>query len=113
MVKLRIFGFLILIAGIVCLFISNYIMEQVNEGKLQVAAGEKKVQQGQQMFSGNPLSEQIGGALTNSANKKIAKGKQQIGYYENVANNFENAGYIGIIVGAGFVLYSFFGKKKR
>jgi hypothetical protein len=112
---LRILGILILIAGIGCIFASNYITSQVNQGKIQIAHGEKAVSQGQQLFSFNPVAKQVGQGLTNSAGKKIKEGKQQISEYEALAAQLMTGGIVGCILGAGFIITSFFvkGKKSR
>ena len=38
----RIIGIVVCIAGVVLLFISNYIKNQVTEGKEQIAAGKER-----------------------------------------------------------------------
>lgn len=110
---LRIVGILVVIAGIVSLFVSNYISEQVEEGRGQVAGGERKVKQAQQLFSFNPVTKQVGEGLTGSAQKKIAMGKEQIAYYEQMAQTLQIGGIVGIVAGAGLFLFSFSKKKKR
>jgi hypothetical protein len=113
MKTLRVLGVLILVAGIASILFSNYITTQVLEGKGQIQAGEQKVKQSQQLFSGNPVSQQIGQGLTGGANKKIAQGKEQIAYYENLAETLNTAGIVAIVVGAGLFLFSFFMRKKK
>jgi hypothetical protein len=113
MKTLRIVGILILIAGIAAILFSNYITAQVRTGKLKISEGEKKVSQGKQLFSMSPATQEVGGMLSKSADQKIAEGKQQVGYYEQLASNLQVGGIIGCIIGAGLVLYSFVGGKKR
>lgn len=110
---LRILGILILIAGIGCIFASDYITSQVNQGKIQVAKGEKVVNQGKQLFSLNPVAKQVGQGLTNSAEKKINEGKQQINEYEALAAQLMTGGIVGCVLGAGLIIISFFGKGKK
>jgi hypothetical protein len=113
MKTLRVLGILILLAGIASLMTSNYITGQVEEGKGQIKAGEQKVKQGQQLFSGNPVGQQIGQGLMGGANKKIAQGKEQIAYYEHLAETLNTAGIVALVVGGGLFLFSFTMKKKK
>ncbi len=108
----RIIGLIVLLAGIGSLMLSNYISNQVLEGKGQIAAGEKKVEQGKSLFQGDVVSEQMGKAITSGAEKKIARGKEEIAYYEQVAEMLHTGGLIASIVGVGILIYSFTMKKK-
>ncbi|GEM_PF-660078 len=110
---LRILGILIALAGIGALLFSNYITEQVLQGKSQIASGEQKVQKGKQLFSSNPYTEPLGNAITGSAEKKIAKGKEQVAYYEALAQKLKTGGIIGCIVGGGLFIISFVGSNKK
>ena len=113
MKTLRVLGILILVAGIASFLFSNYILGQVEEGKGKIREGEKKVQQGNQLFSLNPTTQQLGKGFTDGATKKIAQGKEQIAYYENLAATLHTVGMIGVVVGGGLFLFSFTKKKKR
>jgi hypothetical protein len=110
---LRILGILILLAGVASILFSNYITSQVSEGKAQIASGEKKVNQGKQLFSLNPVSKEVGKGLTQSADKKIEEGKQKVSYYENLAQQLQMGGIIGCVVGAGIFIASFLGSNKK
>jgi hypothetical protein len=113
MKMLRIIGILILVAGIAAILFSNYITTQVKEGKLKITQGEQKVNKGKQLFSLSPATKEVGGALTQSADKKIQEGKEQVGYYEQLASELQIGGIIGCIVGAGLILFSFIGKNGK
>jgi uncharacterized ion transporter superfamily protein YfcC len=110
---LRIIGILVFIAGIASILASNYITEQVNEGKLKIAKGEKAVNQANQIFSFNSTTQQVGQAVTSSSKKKIAEGKEQITDYQAMAHQLMVGGVIGCVAGAGIFVGSFFGKKKK
>lgn len=112
---LRILGLLILAAGIGCLFFASYITEQVNAGKAQINQGEQAVSKGNQLFSFNPVAQQVGKSVTNPIQKKINEGKETIAHYEHMAEMFYTGGIIGIIVGGALFLFTFFckGKKRR
>ena len=108
----KIIGLLVLIAGIGSLLLSNYISDQVLEGKGQIASGEQKVKQGQGLFSGDPVSEQIGKQMTKGAEKKIAKGKEEIAYYEQVAEMLHTGGIIMSLIGVGILIFSMTRKRR-
>ena len=110
---LRVLGVLVFIAGVVSILISNHITTEVNEGKIQVAQGEKKVKQANQLFSFNQTTEAVGSAVTGSSKEKIAAGKETIAYYQELAQELQTAGIIGCVVGAGIFIVSFFGKSKK
>ena|SRR5579871_3822167 len=110
---LRILGIVILVAGIACLFFSNYITDQVNEGKIKIEKGQKTVDQSNKLFSLSPYSKPIGDQLGSSAQKKINEGKEQVSYYEQLAQTLKVSGIIGIIVGAGITIFSFIGPRKK
>lgn len=95
----RALGILVLIGGIVLIFISNYIKGQVEEGNLKISSAEQKVQQGNKLFSYNPLSQQVGKQITGSAQKKINAGKEQVSYYTQLADNLQIGGIVLIVLG--------------
>jgi hypothetical protein len=113
MKMLRILGIIILIAGIGCIFGSNYITNQVNEGKIKIEKGQKTVDESNSLFSSNPVTKQVGKGLTSSSQKKINAGKEQVSYYEQMAETLKICGIVGIIVGAGMTIFSFFGPRKK
>ncbi len=110
---LRILGILILVAGIACIFFSNYITNQVNEGKIKIEKGEQTVGQTNKLFSLSPYSKPIGDQLSSSGQKKIEAGKKDIAYYEQLTQTLRVSGIAAIIVGAGMTIGSFFGSRKK
>jgi hypothetical protein len=109
----RISGIIILIIGIVMYFFSNYITDQVNEGKKKVSNAQKKVNQGNSLFSLNPYTKEIGKAATNPAQQEINEGEQQISEYEQIAHWLYVGGVVVVILGAGIFVISFVGKGKN
>lgn len=110
---LRILGILVLIAGIAAIMFSNYITNQVTEGKAKIASGEKSLNQANQLFSLNPVAKQVGKSVTRSGEKKIAMGKEQIAYYENLAQQLMVGGIIGCVVGGGMFIISLLGSTHK
>lgn len=109
----RTFGIILVIIGIVMFFMSNYIAQQVEEGKGQVSSAQKKVDQGNSLFSQNRVTKEIGKGMTGSAQKKIDAGKLEIAKYEGIAGWLHMGGIVVVILGACVFAYSFVGKRKR
>lgn len=109
----RVLGILIIIGGIVLLFVSNYIKSRVAEGEEQISSAQKKVDQGNRLFSLNPYSQKLGGHLTDSAQKKINEGKQEAAHYANLADQLWMGGIVAIIIGGIIVIIPRKTKSKR
>jgi hypothetical protein len=100
---------IILIVGIALIGFSRYITHEVESGKLQIADAQGKVDKGNSLFSGDPVTKQIGKGLTGGAQKKIDAGQQQINFYEGVASVTLIGGIVCVIVGVS----CFFLRKKK
>lgn len=94
-------GLIIFLLGIGQIGASMYIHSQVEEGKGKIQRAEKQVDQGESLFSLNPVSKEIGQGLTGSAHKKINEGKEEVAYYARVAHILQISGIIFFIVGLG------------
>ena len=103
--KKQILGVTILIVGVVLIFISRYIMGQVEEGNRKISSAKKTVEQGNSLFSMNPVSKEIGKGLTSGAEHKIRSGEEEIAYYTSLAKICKIGGILLIITGAGVVLF--------
>jgi hypothetical protein len=79
-------------------------MGQVNEGNAQIKKAEKMVDQGNSLFSLSPATKQLGKGITQSAEKKINMGKEQIAYYTALAGQLKMAGIILLIIGGVLTL---------
>lgn len=109
----RIIGILICTGGVVLIFISNHIKNQIESGKIQISNAESQVSQGKTFFGLNPVSKTIGDqAIFNPAQNKINAGKEEVTYYESLANQLQIGGIIAIVVGIGIALIPFGGKKR-
>ncbi len=106
----RILGILVLVGGIVLLGVSYYIKQRVAEGQIEVSSAQKKVDRSSSLFSLNPVSKQLGQGMTDSAQKKIDQGNQQIDEYTVLANRLQIGGFI---LGIAGVLVIIFGKKRK
>jgi hypothetical protein len=110
---LRIVGIVVLAAGIACIFFSNYITDQVNEGKIKIEKGQKTMDTSTGLFSSNPYTKLIGKGMSSSTQKKINAGKEEIAYYEQLAQRLQICGIAGIVVGAALGIFSFFNSRKK
>ncbi len=98
----RVFGFIVLIIGVVMLFVSNNIKEQVAAGTLKVKSAEKTVNQANSLFSLSPTAKQLTEGSMQGAQKKIAAGKEQIAYYSKLADELQLGGFV--LIGAGILI---------
>lgn len=109
----KILGIVLFVIGIALYFISNYIMDQVNEGKQKISSAQKQVDQSNDLFSLAPYGKDIGKELTNPAEKKIHAGQEQVNYYQNTAHFLHIGGVVLMVLGAGTFLIGFIKKKKK
>lgn len=103
-------GILVVVCGIAGVVASQYIMNRVEEGKGQVEEAQNKVDQGQGLFSLNPITKQIGKGATDAAQKKIDEGSEQIAQYTKLADQLQIGGMIAIVLGGCVILI---GKRKK
>jgi uncharacterized membrane protein len=108
----RVLGALIIVAGIVLLYISNYITQQINQGQEEIASAKKKINQGEQLFSFNPVAKEVGKGLTSGAKKQIRAGEETIAHYTQVADWCQKGGIGLIVLGAIVVIFGRSKKKK-
>lgn len=100
----KILGILVFLAGIAMMGASLYIKSQVEDGKLQIAAGQKKVDQANSLFSVVPGTKVIGKTVTQSGQSKIDAGQAQVDYYEALAKKLQMGGIVLTIVGVGILV---------
>lgn len=110
---MRIFGSIVLIAGIVLLFFSNYIAQQVEEGKAKIENAQQSVDTGNALFSLDPNTKAVGQVLTSPAQQQINEGKGQVKYYSQLAYNLHQYGQIAIGLGIALIVLGFILKRKR
>ena len=110
MIFKRIIGIILILAGIGMIGTSYYIMNQVEQGKIQVADAQQKVDTGSTLFSLSPATKGIGKEITDSAGKKINAANEEIAQYEDLADKLKMGGIAAIILGFGVV---FIGKRRK
>jgi len=105
-----ILGIITILLGIAALGTSFYINHRVGEGREQIAEAQNKVQKGKELFSLNPLTEEVGKGLANMAQHKLDAAQEQTDYYEQISKWLKLGGIIVIVLGVGVI---FIGKRKH
>lgn len=95
----RILGIIAIVGGVVLLGFSSYIKSQVGEGREKVASAQKKIDQGEGLFSLTPATKSIGKSFTGGARKKIASAEETIAYYQDLADKLQIGGFALIVLG--------------
>lgn len=102
----KVLAILIALAGIVSIGTSRYIMTQVEQGKLEIASGQSKVDSANSLFSLNPLTEKYGKTFTESGQNRINQGKLDVERYSEMARWLKIGGIVLLVVGLGVFLIS-------
>lgn len=105
----KIIGLVVIAVGAICLFFSDYIANQVAEGKLRIQRGQQSVNTINSLFSSSQYTEPFGKTFTGSAQRKIDRGQQEVAHYENLSNQLKVGGIV--LIGIGLVI--FFVRKRR
>ncbi len=110
MSRMKIIGTVLIVIGAICLFFSNSIAERVAAGRMQIAQGQRSVNEVNTVFSQSQYTKPLGNMITESAEKKINAGRAEADQYAALSNQLRVGGIILIVVGAGFF---FFDKRKK
>ncbi len=99
----KIFGFIFLLVGIISIFSSFYIKEQVSDGLKKISQVERQLDVGDKLLSlAPPVQDQVDG-MTGSIQEKVQEGKEQVVFYSGLAKWLEIFGIGFLVVGAWFV----------
>lgn len=101
----RIIGIVIILCGGALIGVSLYIDSQVAQGKELISSAQKKINKGNNIFSLNPITKEIGKQATGSAQKKINAANDTVAYYEDLSQKAMIGGIIIAIVGVGLTFY--------
>ncbi len=99
-----IIGTILFIGGIALIGFSMYVTQQVEEGQGKVSRAQSKVDQGKGLFSGNPITEEIGKGITGGVQRKIDAGKEEITFYQQVSVWSKIGGIACIVIGLSIFL---------
>jgi ABC-type multidrug transport system permease subunit len=109
----KILGIILLLIGLAMFFMSNYIAEQVLEGRQKIAKAQGNVDTGKKLFSLSPYTKGAGNLATSPVQKKIDAGKQEVSAYDQLAGRLYIGGIVVSIVGMGVIVWGFRGNKKK
>lgn len=102
----RITGIVILVVGVVAFGLSMYIDKQTGEGRTRIEKGEKQVRQLERVTSVTPPTAVVGRVATSSAKQKIAKGRQDVAWYDSVSGWLKVGGGVFIVAGLIALIFS-------
>lgn len=105
----RILGIVLVLIGVACLLFSNYINNQVGQGRGKIAKAQGQVNMAEGFMSLSPEAKQYGKGMTESAQGQINAGSATADMYAQRATMLQWGG-IGLIVIGGLLLI--FGGKK-
>lgn len=95
----KIIAVCLLLIGIGAIGASIYIEREVAAGRMKIQKAEKVLEQGDQLFSLNPVTKEIGKGIKQSADKKLGEGKELISQYTTLAHRLKIGGWIAAVVG--------------
>lgn len=101
----RVLGLLSIIVGVALIVFVIYGKGQIRAAKGEISSAKKKVEQGNQLFSLNPISKQIGQGMSSGIQKKIAAGERTVEQYEMIFMWCQIGGIVLIVLGAGLILF--------
>jgi len=97
---MRILGLILILAGIASIGTSMYIKNEIEKGKMQIAVGQKRLNQGKQMLNlAPPATKPVQDVITSPIQSKIDQGKRDVAYYETMSNLLMGGGIISIVLG--------------
>lgn len=101
----------LIVLGIAVYCLSNYIAAEVSQGRQQIANAQQSVDQVQGLSQLSPISKEIGGIATGSAQQQINQGTQKANEYQILSNWLHIGGIILLISGIVLLIISFIRKK--
>ncbi len=101
----QVIGLFLFAAGLGMLYASHYITAQVLEGKGKIRHAQGKVDTTNNLFSVTPVTKPVGQSLTQSAQSQIDSGRDEVAYYEQMADWLRIGGIGFVVVGIGACLF--------
>ncbi len=101
----RIIGIVMCGVGVILIFLSLYMKDQIAHGNVEISQGESRMKTGKTLFGTNPYTKEAGNQMFfNSGDERIRAGKDEIAYYEARSNQIMTIGIISIIIGIVLVV---------
>lgn len=107
----KIIGIAVIILGLGMIIASMNITSRVESGRIEIADGQRKVDQTNTLFSYNSTTKQIGKGFTDGGQSKINKGIKTAADYEALAERLNLWGIIFLVVGAAVVALGLWKRK--
>ena len=101
----QVMGLLAIIIGIALIIFVVYGKYQVAEAKGEISSAKKKVEQGNQLFSLNPLSKEVGKQMSGGITQKIQNAEHTVEYYEMLFMWCQVAAVVLIVGGSGLIFF--------
>ncbi len=108
----KISGSILLVVGIVLIVFGSIVSGKVNQGRRKIRKAQKSVNVIRDVSGASGYTRGIGKAASNSAQKKINKGKRQAGTFKGLSIVFLVVGIVCVSSGAS-ILYLGYEPKKR
>jgi uncharacterized protein YpmB len=103
----RTIGIILIVVGVITVFYANFQKQRIAEAG---AKAYQQIEQGNQLFQGNPVGQALGGAATGSFKKKTAS---EIAKYNHLVQIVMIGGIIVAVVGAGMAIFCSKKTKKK
>ncbi len=101
----NILGIGLIVLGAVLWLGADYIADQVAEGKMRIASGQRTVDSVNTLFNQSEYTKPFSGAVTGSSQRKIDHGRMQIAHYESLADKLRIGGILLIVAGVGVLIF--------
>lgn len=101
----QIMGLLAVIIGIALIIFVLYGKQQIAVAKGEISSAKKKVDQGNQLFSLNPYSKEVGKHVSGGITKKIQNAEHTVEYYEALFIWCQVGAVILIVGGSGLIYF--------
>lgn len=101
----QVMGLLAIVVGIALIIFVVYGKQQVAIAKGEISDAKQKVDQGNQLFSLNPISKEVGKQVSGGISQKIQNAEHTVEYYENLFMWCQVGAVVLIVGGCGLIYF--------